>query len=48
MLSCLLIIDEFMSGVPGAFMISSSDAAEPQALFVRTVEAAINRDMQGE
>ena len=47
MMSCLLVIDDFMSGVPGAFMLCSSDAAEEQALFVRTVEAAINADIAG-
>ena len=48
MLSCMLVIDDYLNGVPGAFMISSSEAAEEQALFVRTVEDAINVDIQGD
>ena len=48
MLTVLLCVDDFMNGVPGAFLISSSESAETLALFVRTVEDAINADIKGE
>jgi hypothetical protein len=48
MLTCILCVDDHMNGVPGAFMISSSESAETVALFVRTVEDAVNEDIRGE
>jgi hypothetical protein len=45
-LSCILVVDEYMNGVPGAFMISSSEAANEQVMFIKAVEDAINADIQ--
>ena len=42
MLSCMLVIDDYMSGIPGAFMISSSEAAEEQLALVGTAGCRSN------
>jgi hypothetical protein len=44
-LSCILVVDEYINGVPEAFMISSSEAANEQVMLTKAVEDAINADI---